>query len=177
MHECSEDPHLLEDLDASDFLLIKYEALLEDFENTAHKICDFLQIEYHDSMKEFHKSVHHILDGKLNYGKGLVKDNSDKWITGLSSREIRRIEEVAFQALRMYDYPITMATEQRPFTRWEKYSGFAWDICALVFIGNRAIERSRIRDRWLTIGFEIRKLFSRLLCRGPTHRPISGSEG
>jgi hypothetical protein len=168
--------HLLKELDAGYFLLIKYETLLSDFEDTAHKICDFLQIEYHDSMNEFHKSVHHILDGKVNYGRALIKDNSNKWIAELSSRQIRRIEEVAFHALRLLDYPITLATEPHPLTKWEKYSGFAWDVFALVFVGNRAIKGNRLVDRWKTIVFEIRKLFSRLLPRTAAYRSMPGSE-
>jgi hypothetical protein len=168
---------LLRELDAGDSLTIKYEALLKDFENTAHKICDFLNVEYCDSINEFHKSVHHIVDGKLNYGKALIKDNANKWMKALSSRQIRRIEEISFEALRMFDYPITLAKEECPLTKWEKYTGFVWDLCALVFVGNRAVEESTIRDRWTTIVFEVRKLFSRLLHRTPTRTALPGSEG
>jgi hypothetical protein len=165
---------LLKELNGNDFLVIKYESLLSDFRHTVQRICDFLRIEYNESMNDFHKSVHHILDGKLNYGRALIKDNSCKWMTGLSSKQVRRIEEVAFQALRTFDFPITMATEPRPLTKWEKYSGFAWDVFALVFIGNRAIEGNKTLDRWKTVVFEIRKLLSRLLPRTPAHRSIPG---
>jgi Sulfotransferase family len=167
---------LLQELKSNDFLLIKYEALLSDLENTARRICDFLQIEYCDSMIEFHKRVHTILDGKVNYGRALIKDNSDKWITKLSAKQIRRIEEVAFQALRTFDYPITMAKEPRPITKWEKYGGLAWDVFAVVFVGNRAVKGSKLLDRWKTVVFEIRKLCSRSLPRTSTQRFISGSE-
>jgi hypothetical protein len=166
---------LLQELDPDDFLLIKYEELLGDFENTTHKICDFLQIEYHESLKEFHKSVHHIVDGKLNYGRPLIRHNASKWKTELSPKQIRRIEEVAFQSLRMFDYTITMTTEQRPLTKWEKHSGFVRDVFALVFVGNRAIRGNRLVDRWNTIIFEIRKLFSRLVHGGLPHDTVGGS--
>jgi hypothetical protein len=169
--------HLLKQLDRYDFLLIKYEALLSDFENTATEICDFLRIEFSESMNEFHKSVHHVLDGKVNYGRPLIKDNSNKWVAELSSKQIWRIEEVAFQALRLFDYPITLATEPRPLTKWEQYRGYAWDVLVLVLVGNRAIKGNRLVDRWKTVIFEIRKLFSRLLYRSPGRRPIARSEG
>ena len=163
---------LLKDLEPHDYLFLKYEKLLGDFEETARRICDFLAIEYHDSMKEFHKSVDHVVDGKLNYGRALMRDNANKWKTGLSSKEIRRIEEVAFEALRNFDYPLTLATKGRALTKWEKIFGFAHDIYALVFIGNRAIKGSKVRDRWKTIAFEVRKLYSRLLHKPPAHRSM-----
>ena len=158
---------LLQEIEPDDFLLIKYEALLMDLKGTAQKICEFLRIDYRASLEEFHKTVHHIVDGKVNYGRPLIKDNSNKWMTGLSLKQIRRIEEVAFQALHAFDYPITVAVKQRPISRWEKYSGYAWDVLALVVIGNRAIEGNTFLDRWKTIVFEIRKLFSHLLQRVP----------
>jgi hypothetical protein len=163
---------LLKELDGDDFLVIKYEALLSDLENTARQICDFLQIEYCDSMIEFHQRVHRIVDGKLNYGKALIRDNANKWTAELSSKEIRRIEEVAFQALKAFDYPISLATAERPLRKWEKYIGFIWDLGALIFIGNRAIEGNRFVDRWKTIVFEIRKLASGLLHRASSMPPV-----
>jgi hypothetical protein len=113
-------------------------------------------------MLDYHTRVQPIVEGKLNYGKALIRDNANKWRRELTSRQIRRIEEVAFPSLHLFHYPITQATGYRPLTRIETCAGYLWDGIALLWVGNRAIEQHRLRHRCKTLIFEGRKLLSRL---------------
>jgi hypothetical protein len=152
----------LRDLDAGACLVIKYEELLADLEGVAVQLCDFLELEFHPGMLDYPTQVQQTVEGKLNYGKALIRDNSNKWRRELTSRQIRRIEEVAFPSLQLFGYPITQATGYRPLTRIEKCAGYLWDGIALLLVGNRAIEQNRLRHRCKTLLFEGRKLLSRL---------------
>jgi hypothetical protein len=158
---------LLRDLDDAAVLVITYEDLLVDLERIAMQLCDFLELAFHPGMLEYHTRVQQPVEGKLNYGKALIRDNSNKWRRELSSRQIRRIEEVAFPSLQLFGYPITRATGYRPLTRLEKWTGVLWDMGALLLVGNRAVEQHRLRHRWKTLVFEGRKLLSRLYTGAP----------
>ena len=153
---------LLRGLDDAAFLVIKYENLIVDLERIAIQLCDFLELEFHPGMLDYHTRVQQTVEGKLNYGKALIRDNSNKWRGGLASRQIRRIEEIAFPSLQLFDYPITRAIGYRPLTRIEKGAGYLWDMLALLLVGNRAIEQNRLRHRCKTLIFEWCKLLSRL---------------
>jgi len=158
----------LRGLDATAYLVVKYEELLADLAGVATQLCDFLELEFHPAMLDYHTRVPQTVEGKLNYGKALIRDNSNKWRRELTSRQIRRIEEIAFPSLQLFQYPITQATGYRPLTRIETCAGYLWDVIALLWVGNRAIEQHRLRHRCKTLIFEVRKLLSRL-CTGFSH--------
>ncbi|MGB3613025.1 MAG: sulfotransferase, partial [Elainellaceae cyanobacterium] len=140
------------------YLIVKYEDLLSDLSSTSMQICEFLGIPFDENMLEFHNSVTSVVEGKLNYGKPVLVKNTSKWVQALSQSEITRIEEIAFDSLSCFNYSISSADRQRPITLLEKYAGFANDVYALVFIGNRAIEKDKFRNRLKTIGVQVRKL-------------------
>ena len=139
------------------FLIVKFEDFLENLESEAHKICNFLDIEYQERMLEFDKYIVNKMEGKINYGKNIISNNKEKWRTSFSNKEIKRIEEIAFDDLKMFGYSITIAKEKRPLKNFEKYRGFVHDTVSLVFVGNRAIKNHKLRSRFNSIVFEFKK--------------------
>ena len=104
-------------------------------------------------MFEFHKYVHESNPGKLNWGKAILKDNHEKWRSELQESEIQRIEEITYETLVHFGYPVTCATASSPISQWEKARGYMRDLYALLFIGNRVFEENRLQR----ILLEIRK--------------------
>lgn len=150
----------LQSLDEGDYLIVKYEDLLNDLENTTRRICEFLGLNFQQRLLEFYKYVDRKLDGKLNYGAPVIQSNTGKWKQQLTSAEIQRIEEVAFETLSLFEYPVSLATEAQSLNPLERISGRGRDLFALLFIGNRAIQDNRWRDRLELISLEIRKRLS-----------------
>lgn len=151
---------LLQDLNESDYAIVKYEDLLNDTEGTTRQICETLGLEFQDRILEFHKYVDRPLDGKLNYGAPVIQGNAGKWKRQLANPEIKRIEEIAFEALNLFNYPIELATEARSLSPIKKLSGRGRDLFSILFIGNRARKGDRWRDRLELIALEIRKRLS-----------------
>lgn len=149
---------LAAELPAEDVLFVRYEGLLEDLEGTARDLCQFLGLDFAPEMLTYHESVTAVVPGKLNYGKALIADNHGKWRTGLSSRDVRRIEEIAYQGMAVYGYSPLAAQGARPITRLESLRGRVRDAWATVFVGNRAIQTGRLRHRARTVTFELRRL-------------------
>jgi hypothetical protein len=139
------------------FLIVKFEDFLDNLESEVHKICDFLDIEYQERMLEFDKYIVNNIEGKINYGKNIISNNKEKWRTSFSNKEIKRIEEIAFDDLKMFGYPVTIAKEKRPLKNFEKYRGFVHDAVSLIFVGNRAIKNHKLRSRFNSIVFEFKK--------------------
>jgi hypothetical protein len=160
----------LHGLDTTAYLVIKYEDLLADLEGVATQLCDFLGLEFHPAMLDYHTRVQQIVEGKLNYGKALIRDNANKWRRELTSRQIRRIEEVAFPSLHLFHYPITQATGYRPLTRIETCAGYLWDVIALLI----AVKRSCSRAASSCPGYAQDSLTppSNPDCRLPSPRPL-----
>ena len=141
---------------AGDYLVVKYESLLDDLKATAQQICSFLQIGFHPNMLEFDKHVDEIIDGKLNYGRPVLADNQGKWHK-MSPGKIRRIEEIAWKSMTLFGYTAEVASGYRPLTTREKVLGLARDCHALVFVGNRAIKDNSFRYRLDTVSHELKK--------------------
>ena len=148
----------LHNLDDNDFLIIKYEEILDDLEEVGRIVCKFLNIEYQEKMLEFYRYVAETdLDGKINYGKALIKENKEKWREKMSQEEIKRIEEIAFDALNLFQYTITTANKQKKIYYTEKLLGTLKDVFALIFIGNRAIKNNQLQYRINAIMILIKK--------------------
>lgn len=148
-------------LDKSDFLIVKYENLLHNLDIEAQKICSFLNIDYQTSIINYHLNVKETIKGKHNYGKPLIKNNSEKWHQELSSKEIKRIEEIAFSSLQLFNYKISLATESKPISVFEKWYGLIHDLIAMFLVGNKAMKKSNtMRYRLGRIFFELQKRFS-----------------
>jgi Sulfotransferase family len=140
-----------------DRLIVNYESLLSEFESTVLEICSFLGIEFHSNMIEFARHTTEIIEGKLNYGQPILVGNHGKWRKEMDPLTVRRIEEIALPSLRSFDYSVPDGRSYRPITIVEKYLGIARDIYALLFVGNRAIQKNRFRNRLGTIVYELRK--------------------
>ncbi len=147
-------------LNDGDFLIVKYEDILDDLEEQTRKICDFLNIKYQENMIDFDKYVKNNIDGKLNYGKSLIRDNSQKWLEKLSKHEIKRIEEISLPSLKLFGYPISTATEYKAITKVEKFLGIVHDVYSLIFVGNRAIKSNPLSYRLKAILVAIKKIFA-----------------
>ena len=147
----------LQTLENDRFLILKYEDLLINLENTAHSICDFLNIEYQEKMLEYYNYIDEKIDGKINYGKPIIKENTEKWRQQLTDKEVKRIEEVSFKSLTLFNYPVVKAQEYRPATKIEKYLGVVRDLYSLIAIGNRAREKNRIFYQIKSILLEVNK--------------------
>lgn len=151
---------LLNNLDKDEFLIIKYEDLLENLHYEAQKICSFLSIDYQNTMVNYHLNIEDRIEGKLNYGKSLITNNAGKWQNELTLKEIKRIEEIAFCSLQLFNYKISLGTKNKPITNFEKIYGLIHDIYSLLFVGNRIRRKSNsINDRLKNVIFELRKRF------------------
>ena len=140
-------------------LLVKYEDLLENIEAETKRICDFLGIPWDDSMIRFQDKTTSIIDGKINYGKGLIPENKEKWKKELSKKTLKRIEEIAYTALEHHDYPISIAKTSKEIRWHENLYGLLEDVLAMIFVGNRASANNTFITRFKMIINQIRIRF------------------
>lgn len=155
-------------LPTRDYMLVRYEELLDGLESHTRRLCRFLGLEHAPEMLAFAEHVPEVVDGKLNYGRPLVASNQGKWRAALSARDLRRIEEVAYDGLRHFGYEINLATAGRPVRRREKLRGRVRDAYATLAIGNRASSADGPRARIDTARLELRKLLLRRIHRWPS---------
>jgi len=146
------------DLAANDdrIMLIKYEDLLADAEKELIRLSHFIQIKWDRNMLEHHKFVDNSIDGKINYGKPIIKNNKQKWKNKTSHHFIKRIEEIAYDGIQKLDYEITCAHKRKPLGKMEKNYGALHDIIAMVFVGNREKKNNSIYDRLKEVSRQIK---------------------
>lgn len=144
-------------LPTTQYLYLSYESLLENLEAESRTICEFLGINFDSRIIEFHKYVRDIVPGKLNFGREIVVDNSNKWINSLTDRQIRRVEQIAWPMMLHFSYQPTLATEHFPLTILERIRAILRDIFAILFIGNRALTGNHLSDRVSTFTNLMRK--------------------
>jgi hypothetical protein len=144
-------------LSSEKYLFVKFEDILSDTEVVCRGICQLLDIPFSDRMLEHHKHTSEAIDGKLNYGEPIKRDNKQKWRDHLPDRTAKRIEEIAFETMNIFDYEIAFAFAPEPISRGEKLRGMLKDACALLFIGNRASQQNTLAQRARKIFFELRK--------------------
>lgn len=128
-------------------LLIKFEDLLEETEDTTKKICEFIGIKWDKKMLNHHKHTENIVDGKINYGKPLKKDNKQKWRSLASPNFVRKVEETAFQGMGKLNYDIAYAKKEKPLSLFYRKYGMVHDALAMLFVGNRAKKNNSMADR------------------------------
>lgn len=146
-----------QNLSESRVLFVSYERILSDTEQVCREVCDFTSLEFSDSMLGHHRFVNPE-DGKINYGKAIVKNNFGKWRTKLSRQQIRRIEEVAFDTMKLFGYEPENAISPRPITGYERYRGLLRDVYAMMFVGNRTMSPlNNLRSRLLNLIIEVKK--------------------
>jgi hypothetical protein len=127
-------------------LIIKFEDLLSATEKMCREICEFVRLPFSDRMVTYHLFTDH-WDGKINYGRPIISDNKEKWRQQLSKAEVTRIEEIAFDTMKLLGYTPEFASESKPLSRYEKARGVVRDSWAMVFVGNRAHSRNTFAGR------------------------------
>lgn len=93
----------------SKILLVKYEELVAQTEQTVKNICSFLQSGYEPAMLEFYMEEATIRNAKRlkdweNLAKPVMEANYNKYQTGLSEKEIRYIEHVTTELINYHGY-------------------------------------------------------------------------
>lgn len=140
-------------------LVVKYEDLLADTEKTCKAICSFLGLSFSERMLEHHKYTGNN-PGKINYGQPVDSKNTDKWRKALSVKSVKRIEEIAFNAMFLLDYKPEFAILEQKMTRKEILRGMICDIISLIFVGNRADPDNSQLKRVKNAALLLRRRFS-----------------
>ena len=149
------------------YLYVKYENILSDTEICCRKICEFLGIEFSERMLEHHKYTTKKVDGKLNYGKKIKKDNKSKWKAQLPYATVKRIEEIAFSTMNVFDYRVEFASREKKITFRETLSGIWNDSWALLLTGNHASRQNTMRQRFRDVSFEYKKQLLKGIKKAP----------
>jgi hypothetical protein len=144
-------------LSSDRYRFLRFEDLLLDIEHWTRIVCDFLEIPFAKQMLEHHRYTTERIDGKINYGQKIIKDNKNKWPTLLPAKTIKRIEEIAFDAMRIFGYRVSLASRSQPILKSETIRGVAVDIFATLVVGNRARKNNTIRNKVIDGLFELRK--------------------
>jgi hypothetical protein len=97
------------------------------------------------------------IDGKVNYGMPLNRDNKGKWQNGLERYEIKAIEEAAFIQMKLLGYQPVEATYHQTRSLWRRIIGYLRDAIAIVVVGNREARDNRLRKRLASLGFHVRR--------------------
>ena len=138
-------------------LFVNFESLLEDNESICQQICTFLEIPFSAYMLEHYKHTTEKVDGKRNYGKPIISMNKQKWRTGLSSEQVKRIEEIAYETMKLLGYQPEYATHARPLTKLEYRAGQIRDISSLFLVGNKARTNNSLTQKLKTFRKKIKK--------------------
>lgn len=117
-------------------LEIKFEDLLEIPKKTISEICAFLDIDYDDNMLILRKSAENI--GYAKGAKSIISENKIKFSKTLSKKQIKKIEEFAYNGMKMYDYQILYAKEKKQLSAGRLFVYKMFDITNRVFFNFRA---------------------------------------
>jgi len=137
----------LRDLPGDRALILHFEDLLTDLDASCREICDFLALDFDPRMLRFHETVTKTIGGQENRGRPVLTGNREKWRTALRKDQVRRVEEIAWEGMRIHGYEPQHATGPRPLSRVERLRGRARDIWAVLFVGSRFQKTNRRRDR------------------------------
>lgn len=91
------------------YIEIKYEKLLEETEEELKKLCKILDLKYDPNMIEFYKSSGDVVQGeeiswKQNCFNPVMLQNIDKWKNELSEAQIKDIEFVLEDEMKLLGY-------------------------------------------------------------------------
>ncbi len=108
---------LLERLDESYILLCHYEKLLAQPEAELRRICDFLGESFETPMLRFFETDEARTSGALseswrNTLSPILSNNSGKFLSGLSGREIALVEAICRETMERFGYRPTGAAEE-----------------------------------------------------------------
>lgn len=97
-------------------LQLRYEDLLQSPETQMRRLCEFLSIEFNDAMTRLNRPVE--IRGDAT-GTEIVQNNYGKFMERFSPREIRDIEQLAFDTMRMLGLRPVYAREHRVMSKME----------------------------------------------------------
>lgn len=90
------------------FLLIRFEDLVQDMEKELRKVCDFVEIAFHSEMLDYHgkKAQFKANKSNINTNQKPNAEISKKWKSKLSEKEISIIDSVANVTLEKLHYSV-----------------------------------------------------------------------
>lgn len=129
----------------NDIFQLRYEDFLRKPKDNILDICDFLQIEYEIGMESLKNVTENIGDAKNM--KRIKKDNTKKFFNGLNTNEIKKIERLCFENLKLYDYDVIYENiEKKSLSKIELvYHNF----CDFLFL-----QKFRIRNEGILFTFK-----------------------
>lgn len=104
-------------LHPADLLELRYEDLLDNPVKELQRVCDFLSIPFQPDMCTLSRPVEN--KGDARGDTKIVSSNSRKYITEMSNRQLRGIEQIAKPILKAYGYELTTSASYRPLPRWQ----------------------------------------------------------
>jgi len=97
---------LLNELAFKDKILsIRYEDILQSPESTYNKICEFVGVEFEKDMLKGQRKKANTMEWE-NLSKGIIRNNSQKYKNKLKPSEIKIIEKIAFNEMKILGYEI-----------------------------------------------------------------------
>jgi len=149
-------------IEPNHILFIKFENLLTKTDYTTKKITNFLDIQWSSKMLEHYKFTNKIIDGKINYGKKINPNTKNKWKKKLSPRKVKKIEEIAFNTMKLLDYETMYATRYKNLNLIMKLHGYLHELFCILFIGNKFSKKNTFNYRLNDIVFEVKKRIYKL---------------
>jgi Sulfotransferase family len=95
----------------SDYLEVKFESLIETPEITLRNVCQFLECEFVSKMMKLGRDTE--TAGNAKGKREVMHSNKNKYLTQLSKKEIKRIEEITYDAMQLIPYKIHYATRYK----------------------------------------------------------------
>lgn len=92
-----------------------YENLIENTEEEIKGLCQYLGIEFQKKMTAI--NIDFEAHGSAKNKKHILKGNSQKYLNALSKEKIKRIEEITYDHLKNYNYPIHFAQSKKKLER------------------------------------------------------------
>jgi hypothetical protein len=125
---------------------VKYEDLLQATPAQMRRLSEFLQIDFSDAMTRLASPVE-----PSGYAAGqsqVVSDNRQKFAERLKPREIRAVESLAWDTMRLLGYRPLYANRQRQLSAFEQRALRVKDAIQLLMRDGRRGFRSALRFHW-----------------------------
>jgi hypothetical protein len=100
---------------SSDYLEVLYEQLLERSEEVLNGICNFLGLAFSSAMPILSHPAEDL--GDTRGSSIIVRGNRSKYQSRLSTCEVWRVEEIAFDTMQRLPYRCNYARKRRPLTK------------------------------------------------------------
>lgn len=91
-------------LHENQFLQVRFEDLLTDFENRTTNICQFVGLDYEPEMAEFHKQPQSSVFWHVNINKTIQLDRIDEWRKTLTKKDITIADSICGNSAQQFNY-------------------------------------------------------------------------